>query len=400
MAAPAYQAPGGQSATVFSADGAGSLLDFSTVALLNTTNGDSGHTYTVSVNNHGVVNLSGLQSIQAGSDAWQFSLQNNGSLLLSGLQQVSGSVSFALGAGTRLDLPSLMSVSDGTSISFGAGTVFNAPALVQFVNSDLSVAAPGTFTSLPLTNIYQSRLSVSGGTTLHVAAQSYEIPPYTSYYMYPGSRTRFSADGAGSLLDLSAIQTIRMYGVTYGWDPSTSSWRYDWDFMANASNQGVIDLSALQVVYGADPNNYNGGDDWFSFNARSGGVVRVGNVSVYQRARFSASDPNSMLDFTGLYLRPPGTLTLGPSTWLRVRGDFQFENTDTNSITGDLATLLMDGAVPQRLEVGGRDVGAVRDIRAGQFWFRPVGRRQHEPAEHRPAGGHAEQRRARRRRRA
>ena len=391
VAAPAYQAPGGQSATVFSADGAGSLLDLSAAALLNTVSGDSGHTYTVSVNNHGVINLSGLQSIQAGSDTWQLSLQNSGSILLSGLQQVlgsvsfglgagtrldlsglqqvSGGVSFGLGAGTRLDLPSLTSVSDGTSISFGAGAVFNAPVLVQFVNSDLSIATPGAFTSLPLTNIYQSRLSVSGGSTLHVAAQSYEIPPYASYYMYPGSRTRFSADGTGSLLDLSGIQTIRMYGVMYGWDPSTSGWRYDWDFMANASNQGVIDLSALQVVYGADPNNYGGGDDWFSFNARSGGIVKLGTVSVFQRARFSASDPNSMLDFAGLHLRPPGTLTLGPSTVLRIRGDFWFENTDTNTITADLATLLMDGAVPQRLEVGGRDVGPASTFAQGNFGF-------------------------------
>ncbi len=369
MAAPAYQAPGGQSATVFSADGAGSLLDLSSAALLNTLSGDSGHTYTVSVNNHGVINLSGLQSIQAGSDTWQLLVQNSGSILLSGLQQVSGSVSFGLGAGTRLDLPSLTSVSDGASISFGAGTVFNAPMLVQFVNSDLSIATPGAFTSLPLTNIYQSRLSVSGGSTLHVAAQSYEIPPYPSNYCYPGSRTRFAADGVGSLLDLSRIQTIRMYGIAYGWDPSISNWRWDWDCMANASNQGVIDLSTLQAVYGADPNYTSGGDDWFSFNAASGGRIKFGNVSVYQRARFSATDPNSMLDFAGLYLRPPATLILGPTTWLRVRGDFRFENTDTNSITADLATLLMDGAVPQRLEVGGRDVGAASTFAQGNFGF-------------------------------
>jgi hypothetical protein len=369
VAAPAYLAPAGVSATVFSADGAGSLLDLSSTALLNTVSSDSGHTYTVSVNNHGTVNLSGLQTIQAGSDTWQFSLQNNGSILLPGLQQVSGSVSFVLGTGTRLDLPSLTSVANGASISFGAGAVFNAPALVQFVNSDLSVATPGAFTSLPLTNIYSSRLAVSGGCTLHVAAQSYEIPPYPSYYSYPGSRTRFSADGAGSLLDLSAIQSIRMYGVTYGWDASINGWRYDFDFMANASNQGVLDLSALQTVYGADPNNYNGGDDWFSFNARSGGIVKLGNLSVYQRARFSATDPNSMLDFAGLYLRAPGTLTLGASSLLRIRGDFLFENTDTNSITGDLATLLMDGALPQRLEVGGRDVGPAPAAMQGNFGF-------------------------------
>ena len=126
------------SATVFSANGASSLLDLSSINSLNTVSNDSGHTYTVAVNNHGVVDLSGLRTIQAGSDAWQLSLLNSGSILLPDLQQVSGSVSFQLGDGTRLDLPSLRRLADGTSISFGAGAVFNAPTLVEYVNSDLA----------------------------------------------------------------------------------------------------------------------------------------------------------------------------------------------------------------------------------------------------------------------
>jgi regulation of enolase protein 1 (concanavalin A-like superfamily) len=368
VAAPTYQAPSGQSATVFSADGAGSRLDLSSMGLLNTVSGDSGHTYTVAVNNSGVVNLSGLQTIQAGSDAWQLSLQNSGSILLPGLQQVSGAVSFVLGAGTRLDLPNLRRLADGTSISFGAGTTFNAPALVEYVNSDLNIATPGAFVALPLTNIYASRLAVSGGSSLSVTASQYEVPPYGNY-TYPGSPIRFSADGAGSWLDLSSLQSIRIYGIVYAWDPLVSTWRYDWDLRANASNQGVVDLSGLQTVYGADPNNYDGGDDWFSFNARSGGAVKMGNVATYQKTRFSAADPNSMLDFAGLYLRPPGTLRIGPSSLLRIRGSFLFENTDANSLTGDLATLLMDGAVPQRLEVGGRDVGPAATFGQGNFGF-------------------------------
>ena len=246
--------------------------------------------------------------------------------------------------------------------------MFNAPALVECINSDLSVASPGALTTLPLTNIYASRLGVSGGSTLRVAARNYEIP-YYDWGTYPGAPTRFSADGAGSLLDLSLIESIRIYGVYYGWDPVSAGNRPDWDFKANASNQGFIDLSALQVVYGADPNNYQGGDDWFSFNARSGGTIKLGNLSVYQRARFSASDPNSTLDFAGLYLRAPGTLTLGPSSLMRIRGDFRFENTDTNTITADLATLLMDGTASQRLEVGGRDVGPAPAVMQGNFGF-------------------------------
>jgi hypothetical protein len=204
---------------------------------------------------------------------------------------------------------------------------------------------------------------------LHVAATNYVIPPYNWNYCYPGSPIRFAADGAGSLLDLSAIQTIQVYGVYYGFDPTTGNFHWNWDFTANASNQGVIDLSTLQAIYGADPNFNSSGSTWLSFNARSGGIIRFGNVSAYQLARFSATDPNSMLDLAGLYLRPPGTLTLGASTVLRIRGDLRFENTDTTTITADLATLLMDGAAPQQLEAGGRDVGPASTFAQGNFGF-------------------------------
>ncbi len=366
LGAPAYDCPADWrwSPTLFSANGAGSVLDLSTLQTLSTYGGSGGAwTYSINANNSGAVNLSGLLSAIGpdpqnydGDDWLQFSVQNSGSINLSNLRQASGQVRFKLGDGTRLDLPNLTSLANGSAISFGAGSVFNAPALTELVNSDLSVATPGAFASLPLTNINGSRLSVSGGSVLRSAARSYEIPPW-GYYTLPGGSARFAADGAGSLLDLSQLESIRIYGVNYGYDPSQSRWHSDWDFTATAANQGLIDLSALRVVYGADPDNYSGGDDWFSFNAKTGGTIRFGDLSVFQRARFSAADPNSTLDFGGLYLRPPATLALGPGTTLRLRGDFRFENTSTNTITGDLATLRMDGLRPQRLEVGGRDIG-------------------------------------------
>jgi hypothetical protein len=378
VAAPGYDCPADWqwSPTLFAASGAGSLLDLSAMQTLVTHGGNNGGwTYLVSANNRGTMDLSGLRSAVGpdaqsyGGDDWlQFSVQNAGTLQLSSLQQVSGHVRFVLGDGTRLDLPSLTSLANGSALSFGAGAVFNAPALVQVADSDLSIAAPGAFTCLPLTNISASRLAVSGGSTLHVAALRYEIP-YYGWYSYPGSPNRFSADGAGSLLDLSALQSIRVYGVSYGWNPLSGNWRYDWDYNASAANQGLVDLSGLQVVYGATPSANDGGDDWFSFYARSAGTLKFGNLSVYQRARFAATDPNSTLDFAGLYLRAPATLTLGPSTVLRMRGDFRFENTDATTLTGDLATLVLDGPTPQRLEVAGRDVGAAPASMQGNFGF-------------------------------
>ena len=388
------------SPTLFSADGAGSLLDVSSLKSLRVYGGSSGaYTYSITANNSGVVDLSGLEVMTGadpfnyGADDWlTLSLANGGSIRLSNLRQVSGRTRLVLGESTTLGLtnltqmtsgcrvelgvnaafvaPNLTRLADNFSITFGAGSSLCAPLLREFVNSDLSLGAGSSFTGAPFTNIYASRLSVSGGRSLSVAAVSYELPG-SSYYAtcspyyraYP-PKNLFSADGAGSLLDLSSLKSVQVYGAREGYD---SGWRNDWTYFITAANQGVIDLSGLEIVYGADPNayicdcagncGYYGQDDWLSFTANNGGVIRLGRLSVNRRTSFSASGPNSALQFASLYLRPPATLNVGVGTELRIRGDFIFENTDTNSIVTELVRFQMDGALPQRLEVGGRDLG-------------------------------------------
>ena len=100
-----------------------------------------------------------------------------------------------------------------------------------------------------------------------------------------------------------------------------------------------------------------------------GGVIKAGNLSVRQRAGFGASGPNSALEFGSLYLRPPATLSVGAGTRLRIRGDFIFENTDTNSIVTEFARFQMDGISPQRLEVGGQDLGPMTPLYRRNFGY-------------------------------
>ena len=121
-----------------------------------------------------VLDFSSMETI-AGSGL-TLSVQNGGSIRLGSLRQVTGATSFVLGDGQRMDLTNLTRLVDGVSIRFGTGSTFNAPRLVEVINSDLALTAAGNFVAPPLTNIYASRLSVSGGRTMHVAAQSYEMP--------------------------------------------------------------------------------------------------------------------------------------------------------------------------------------------------------------------------------
>ena len=362
--AESYLAAG---SALLSADGLGSLLDFSSMKTFAA--GGS-----IAVNNSGTIDLSGLETITG--SGLTLSVQNGGSLRLENLQQATGTTRIVLGDGERLDLTNLTRLADGVSVTFGTGSTFNAPRLVEVINSDLAVTGVGSFIAPPLTNIYASRLSVSGGRALHVAATSYEMPPtdfgFLGYRWSPPevSSSLFSADGSGSLLDLSTMISVRVNGFSGNWYDYNYGWRYSvsGNYFITAANQGVIDLSGLNTIYGADPNSY-GGDDWLSLSATLGGVINAGNLSVFQRAGFAASDPNSALEFGGLYLRSPATLSVGAGTRLRIRGDFIFENTDTNSIVTEFARFQMDGTTPQRLEVGGQDLGPTTPLYRRNFGY-------------------------------
>jgi len=227
-----------------------------------------------------------------------------------------------------LDTVPLNLISNGT---------FLATNLVAYRNSDIPMYPERNFQPGLLTDIYASRLSVSGGSTLRVAALGYDTPDDWRW-----SPTLFLADGAGSLLDLSAMKNLR---VRWGYNGARI-------YSAIANNGGVLDWSGLETITGPEE-----GDDWLAIAASSGGRIKLGNVDAWRQVRFTASGTGSKLEANGLLLRPVIELSVSGNSLLSVKGDFLYQNTNANNILVEGAYFQMDGAQPQRLEVGGRDSG-------------------------------------------
>ncbi len=343
VAAVSYDTPADWrlSPTLFSADGDKSLLDMAAMKTMRVRYGSYREClYSASANNGGVIDLSALESITGPeeTDDWLvLQARNGGRIWLDSLREVIRQVRFDTGDGDRVDAPSLTSL-NACSFVWGFDSTFNAPQLRSLTDSTLALV-PGVHWEVPaLTNIYASRLSVSGGVTGHVAAVSYDTP--ADWRLSP---ILFSADGDRSLLDMAAMQTMRVrYGAGYGYT-----------YTGSANNGGVIDLSALESITGPEE-----GDDWLVFSADNGGMIKLGNALASRQIRMSVASVGSRLRAAGLYLAGAVTLSATGKGSLVISGDFRYQNTNANDIVVEGAYFQMDGAQPQRLEVGGRDLGA------------------------------------------
>ncbi|MDI9380420.1 MAG: hypothetical protein QM845_05980 [Verrucomicrobiota bacterium] len=367
VAATEYDTPANWTwyGTLFGADGAGSLLDLSSLRTMRTRYchwSGYDYRYKVMANNNGVVDLSGLKSItgpEYSDRLLEFNVRNNGDIRLSSLRQVSQYVrfnievpryempaleaadhtAFVLGDGTVLEVPGLTSLSEGCSIGWGFNSEIKAPQLRNFVNSGLSLS-PGRILTVPaFTNVYGARFEVSGGRTFGVAATEYDTPANWTWY-----GTMFGADGAGSLLDLSSLRTMRTRYCHWS--------GYDYRYKVTANNNGVVDLSGLESITGPE---YS--DRLLELTVGTKGSLLLGPVDVLQYTSLRAMDSGSRLNFAALHLHAPVRLSVGTRATCAVQGDFLFENTDANSIVIEGAYLQMDGTQPQRLEVGGKDLG-------------------------------------------
>ncbi|OQC62749.1 MAG: Immunoglobulin I-set domain protein [Verrucomicrobia bacterium ADurb.Bin006] len=367
VAATEYDTPANWTwyGTLFGADGAGSLLDLSSLRTMRTRYchwSGYDYRYKVMANNNGVVDLSGLESItgpEYSDRLLEFNVRNNGDIRLSSLRQVSQYVrfnievpryempaleaadhtAFVLGDGTVLEVPGLTSLSEGCSIGWGFNSEIKAPQLRNFVNSGLSLS-PGRILTVPaFTNVYGARFEVSGGRTFGVAATEYDTPANWTWY-----GTMFGADGAGSLLDLSSLRTMRTRYCHWS--------GYDYRYKVMANNNGVVDLSGLESITGPE---YS--DRLLELTVGTKGSLLLGPVDVLQYTSLRAMDSGSRLNFAALHLHAPVRLSVGTRATCAVQGDFLFENTDANSIVIEGAYLQMDGTQPQRLEVGGKDLG-------------------------------------------
>ena len=300
-----YDTPGDWrwSPTLFSSDGAGSVLNLSAMKSLTVQGGWGGaFHYYVTASSNGVINFSGLETITgARSDAYDnedwlnFTIRTGGNILFNSLRQVSRRTQFNIQV-PQFDMPALQTVDttlfsiadgcrlnatnltqlDGCSFNFGFNSTLNAPRLGNVFNTTLAIS-PGVIVNVPpFTNIYASRFTVSGGTSLQLAATSYDM-----YSDWRGPLTLFGADGAGSLLNGSSLRSIRVYGGHSG----------AWTYSVSANNNGIVDLSALETTYGADPSAW-GSDDWLGFSIQNGGNIRLDSLkTVTRRTRFDIGVP-------------------------------------------------------------------------------------------------------------
>ena len=340
-------------ATLLSAVGTGAVVDLHGATSMLLSYGNNNPTYYIIARTNGLVDLSSLANLTGpgSGGVLEMDVDSGGQLRLDSARQFSQNLRFNVGvsvfqlpqavslssatinqtAAGEFDAPNLVSVTSSTissatngvfnlpslttmsssTINLTTGAVFSAPQLwsldtvpvnisgsgsfratnlVSYVNSAIAIQPGRDFEPGLLTNIYGSSISVSGGGTFRVAVPSYVQPAMDYNYCYPPYNL-FQATGPGSRLDLSSLNSLRVNWANYAWDPTTSQWRWGWTYYIDAANQGVIDLSGLQIAYGAIQNN-NNGPYWLSFKVESGGNILLPNLKVVtQKTRFDLQTP-------------------------------------------------------------------------------------------------------------
>ena len=103
--------------------------------------------------------------------------------------------------GGTFHLPELLSASN-VGMTIGTSGTLNAPKLVVFANSRLELGANQTLNAPEFENIDNSRFALNGGAQLSIAATSYSATGRNF------NDTLFAVSGAGTVLDLSSLESI------------------------------------------------------------------------------------------------------------------------------------------------------------------------------------------------
>ncbi len=319
LAATSYRADGlsnNDNVTLFSVDGPGTVLNLAQVQSFNDGyfRPDGGVSHALSASNGGAIDLSGLQLLTLAletDDRLDFKAQVNGQIKLGSLATLTGAGfarfsiegagftlpalvnahhtqfdlpayatyqlpalqtldggRLALGVGTTLNAPDLLSAV-GISITLGTGAVINAPKLKEFTSSDLTLGASQTFNAPAFTKIDNSRIFLSGGVQLTVAATSYRADGLSNN----DNVTLFSVDGPGTTLNLAQVQSFN--DGYFRPDGGVSH-------ALSASNGGAIDLSGLQLLTLAlEP------DDRLDFKAQVNGQIKLPSLATLTGAGFA-----------------------------------------------------------------------------------------------------------------
>jgi hypothetical protein len=286
---------------------------------------------------------------------------------------------FSLGQGATINAGELRSLG-WTSFALGIGSVFNAPQLNQLTFSKLNLTAAGTFITAPLTNIDNTSISVSGGRQWGVSTGGMAATTYSMAGYRYGNATIFSADGAGSILDLSSITTFNA-----GW--------YDIDGVVfattvSATNGGVVNLSGLQTL--TTPNR---GEDRIDFVASDGGRIELtrmatllgvgrvtmtaarggrfnlGDLVLTTNASASISDLESSIGIQRNIFLQGGNLSVPVGGTLAIGKHLYNQTTNEASANLSQAIVTFGAAGLHLLEVGGTDFGQMNPGNNGNFGF-------------------------------
>lgn len=382
VAATSYRSNG--TGTILSADGVGTLLDFSSVTAWTQDNLGGTPNRTVIAQSGGKIDLSNLQSIAntSGDDRLIFQTRSGGTIDLSSLKTVEGPVDFDFDQ-PNVSLPMLASFNNGTwqvddnsafnavaltdllntVVTIGDGGTLNTPGLTNISGSTINLGPNQTFTHGGLTGIDLAKFFLTGGAQLAATATSYHNQ---------STGTVMSVDGVGSLLDLSTLVTWQVDNL--GGTPARTvvaqsggkidlsglqtiaNTSGDDDITFRATSQGEIDLSSLQTV---DAPNA-GGDVIFDIDAE--GTLKLGNLTVTRNTIINVNDSTSVLDVAGsLLLDADAVFNIATGGGASIGGNYSFSTTAETSVNTSTGGLRFNGtgtfASPQFLEVGGEDLG-------------------------------------------
>ncbi|MBN2473428.1 MAG: PEP-CTERM sorting domain-containing protein [Pirellulales bacterium] len=287
---------------------------------------------------------------------------------LTSIEAAGGPVS--VGNAALLQADELVSIGSAT-VSIAPGGTLNAPNLVALTDCTITLEPNETFNHGVITDVTQSELRVRDGVTWSLdAVETYRY----AINDYRVSATVLSADGPGSLLDLSAVQSVTM--ASYG---SYATYYYD----VVASNGGKVDLSGAASVAGA------GQDDWVRFLIDSGGeidlssvrsltgrvqlsvgadgILTLGDVAVTETTQLYVNHPGADVNVHGsLYLSGSSSLVMAEGAAMAIEGALYYAYTDPSRLATDTAIFEFNGSGIQFLEVGGEDLG-VDGSTAGNF---------------------------------
>jgi hypothetical protein len=225
IGATTYSAKGVTGGVILSASGAGSLVDLSGVQGLDSGSPATNFAYTNTVNasGGGVIDLSGAKSVIApafASGALAINVTSGASVKLSSLQEISG---------LTLDSGYTNFTADGGTVVLGA--IQKANRLNVNLQNASTMTVGGFAGTAAITN---STFAVSGGSKLNASSlvASFGVKGFTG-------GTFLSATGAGSLLNLSGLQTI---------DSGSPPTNFSYTNIVSAADKAVIDLSGAKTV--------------------------------------------------------------------------------------------------------------------------------------------------------